>query len=218
MNHFENQHTESPNTKIDELLKKLADLDIHLEQETADTEQLSPQERIKSIKNVWDAIKAKLDNPETALDVGSGFGYGTVVLDMEGIKTVGIESVPIKNQQAVALFQKVDIILHEIDEIDFEKSPAILEADFNKLDEKEIVDLITMFYLSEELVSKEKTFQMCEQLLKKNGQIVLATEADRATVETIISSGNIKLPANFSVEIIDLPNNFEKTVIILTKI
>ncbi|OGY93841.1 MAG: hypothetical protein A2406_00620 [Candidatus Komeilibacteria bacterium RIFOXYC1_FULL_37_11] len=203
--------------KIDSLLEKLKTVDIDLEQETADQEQLNPYERMLSIRNVWETIKDKLHNPETALDVGSGFGYGTVMLDAQGIKTVGIENVPAKNEQALELFNQLDITLKEIDKIDFENSPAILETDFNKLSDQEVTDLITMFYLSGELISNPETLKTCEKLLKTNGQMILSTEADRAHVEEILASGNLKLPTNFSWEIIDVPNNFEKTIILLTK-
>ena len=203
--------------KIDSLLDQLKTVDIDLEQKTSDTEQLDPYQRMLSIKNVWETVKDKLHNPETALDVGSGFGYGTVMLDTQGIQTVGIENVPAKNQQAIELFEQLGVALKEIDKIDFENSPAILEADFNKLSDQEVTDLITMFYLSGELISNQETMKTCEKLLKTNGQMILSTEADRATVEATISSGSLKLPANLSWEIIDVPNNFEKTIILLTK-
>ena len=65
--------------------------------------------------------------------------------------------------------------------------------------------------------SKPETFEICQKLLKKDGQMVLATEADRASVEQIIASGAINLPAGLSYEIIDLPGNFEQTIILLNK-
>ncbi|MBT4209432.1 MAG: hypothetical protein HOE19_00715 [Candidatus Komeilibacteria bacterium] len=203
--------------KVDALLEKLKTLDIDLEHETDDQEQLKPSERIESIYNVWLAIKDRLNNPETALDVGSGFGYGVAVLDTKNIKTIGIENVPAKNKQALALFDQLDVALNEIDEIDFENSPAIMEAEFDQLDQEEVADLITMFYLSQELITKPETFEICQKLLKKDGQMVLATEADRASVEQIIASGAINLPAGLSYEIIDLPGNFEQTIILLNK-
>ena len=203
--------------KVDALLEKLKTLDIDLEHETDDQEQLKPSERIESIYNVWLAIKDRLNNPETALDVGSGFGYGVAVLDTKNIKTIGIENVPAKIKQALALFDQLDVALNEIDEIDFENSPAIMEAEFDQLDQEEVADLITMFYLSQELITKPETFEICQKLLKKDGQMVLATEADRASVEQIIASGAINLPAGLSYEIIDLPGNFEQTIILLNK-
>jgi len=215
---LEHQNIEYQKTKVDDLIEKLKSIDFHLLQETADKAQLNPQERLTSIMNVWAVAKTKLGNPKTALDVGSGFAYGTVFLDMNNIKAIGIENVHSKNVQAIELFRKIGITLNKIKEVDFSKSPAILETDFTTLQFQEVADLITMFYLSGELVINPQTFQICEKLLKKNGKIMLSTEADRTTVEKIIINGNFKLPSNFSLEIIDVPNNFEKTIIILNKV
>ncbi|MDD4610529.1 MAG: hypothetical protein PHU73_01040 [Patescibacteria group bacterium] len=216
MEYLEPQNIEE--VSISELTKKMESMSFHLHQETTDKAQLNPIKRLSSIQNVWKAVKTKLGNPKTALDVGSGFAYGTIFLDKQNIKTVGIEKVRSKNTQAIELFRKLGIILNKVDEIDFTKSPAILEADFNSLQSQEVADLITMFYLSGELVTNQQTFKVCEKLLKKDGKIVLSTEADRKTIESIIGNGNFKLPSGFSFEIIDVPNNFEKTVIILNKV
>lgn len=218
MEYLEHQIIERQKTKTDELIEEMGSTDFQLHQETADKEQLNPKERLISIKNVWDSVKSKIGNPKTALDVGAGFAYGTVFLDMNGIKTVGIENVHTKNSQALELFRKLGVTLNEVNEIDFNKSPAILEADFNTMQAREIADLIMMFYLSGELVSNPQTFQVCEKLLKQDGNVILSTEADRATVEKIIDDGHFQLPSGFSSEIIDVPNNFEKTIILLKKV
>ncbi|KKP33161.1 MAG: hypothetical protein UR23_C0049G0003 [Candidatus Roizmanbacteria bacterium GW2011_GWA2_32_13] len=218
MEYLEHQNIGVEKIKINELLKKLDSVDFDLHQETADKAQLNPQERLTSIQNVWNIAKKRLNNPKTALDVGSGFAYGAVFLNMNNIKTVGIENVHTKNSQAQELFRKLGVTLNEVNEVDFSKSPAILETDFNKMEANEVTDLITMFYLSGELVINPQTFQVCEKLLKKDGCIVLSTEADRATIEKIINDGHFQLPSCFSIEIIDVPNNFEKTIIILKKV
>lgn len=218
MEYLEHQIIERPKTKVDEFIEKIDPANFHLHQETADKAQLNPKERLISIKNVWDAVKSRIGNPKTALDVGAGFAYGAVFLDMNGVKTVGVENVHTKNLQALELFRKLGVTLNEVNEIDYSKSPAIFEADFNAIQACEITDLITMFYLSGELVSNPQTFQVCEKLLKQNGNIVLSTEANRAIVEKIINDGHFQLPSGFSSEIIDVPNNFEKTIIILKKV
>jgi len=217
MEYLRHPNIEHQKQKVDELIEKLGLIDIRLQQKTADKEQLNPQERMISIKNVWDVVKTKLNNPETALDVGSGFAYGTVFLDMNDIQAIGVENVYSKNEQALELFHEVGIILNKVNKIDFSKSPAILWSNFIKLRSQEVTDLITMFYVSGELAINPTTFHICKRLLKKEGKIILSTEADKAAVEDIINKGGFVLPDGFSYEIIDVPNNFEKTVIILSK-
>ncbi|OGI66260.1 hypothetical protein A3A95_02005 [Candidatus Nomurabacteria bacterium RIFCSPLOWO2_01_FULL_39_18] len=132
-------------------------------------------------------------------------------------KWLGIEKVSIKNQQALDLFKKEGVPLKSIQEIDFNESPAILEVDFTKLEGEEMSDLITMFCLSEELIINPDTFKICQKLLKENGKILLSTEVDKATVEKFINDGKFVLPDGFSYEIVDVPDNFEKTLIIFSK-
>ncbi len=136
---------------------------------------------------------------------------------MNDIQAIGVENVYSKNEQALELFHEVGIILNKVNKIDFSKSPAILWSNFIKLRSQEVTDLITMFYVSGELAINPTTFHICKRLLKKEGKIILSTEADKAAVEDIINKGGFVLPDGFSYEIIDVPNNFEKTVIILSK-
>lgn len=220
MEYFEHQIIERQKTKTDELIEKIESTVFQLHQETADKQQLNPKERLISIQNVWDVVKSKIGNPKTALDVGAGFAYGTVFLDINGIKTVGIENVHTKNSQALELFRKLSITLHKVNEIDFSKSPAIFEANFTAMQTQacEVTDLITMFYLSGELVSNPQTFQVCEKLLKQSGNIILSTEVSKEKVEKIINEGHFQLPSGFSSEIIHVPDNFEKTIILLKKV
>jgi len=144
--------------RIEELLEKTVKIKTNLFQETKDKEQLNPQKRLVSINNVLNAVKGKLGRPKTAINIGSGFAYETVLLHIKGIKAVGIEKVHLKNIQALTLFHRLEILLVQTEELDFSKSPAILEADFHKMRfDKQKVDLITMFYLSKELIMNPET-------------------------------------------------------------
>ncbi|MBI4652901.1 hypothetical protein HY750_01475 [Candidatus Kuenenbacteria bacterium] len=183
MEYLEHQITECKKTKVDELIERMKSIDFHLHQETADKLQLNLQERLVSIQNIWNAVKLKIGDPKTALDVGAGFAYGTVFLDMNGIKTVGIKNVHAKNTQAFKLFRKLGVTINKVNKVDFSKSPAIFETDFNEMQGNEVADLITMFYLSGELVMNPKTLQVCEKLLKKDGRCMFSTEANRSTIK-----------------------------------
>lgn len=76
-----------------DITSKLANVPYKLEQDTKDIVQLNPVERMNSISKVWDTCKNEVGRPESAFDVGSGFGYGMVFLETQGIKTIGIENV-----------------------------------------------------------------------------------------------------------------------------
>ncbi len=196
---------------IEEIVK--SEFSLSLEQGTKDTVQLNPVERLNSITKVWDTCKNKIGNPALALDVGSGFGYGTVFLESQNIKTIGIENVGKKIKQGQELFRLIGLDIPDINKLDFSKHPAFYEGDINAINDDIQVDLITLFYLSLEMVSRMKTFETLQKLLKKDGTVLLATEANIEDVQAVLKSNFI--PVSFSHEIIEVPDNFEKTAILL---
>jgi uncharacterized tellurite resistance protein B-like protein len=56
-------------SNFNDLIEKIRKKTFSLYQNTSDTAQLSPIERLNSIKKVWDFISNKLGNIQTALDV-----------------------------------------------------------------------------------------------------------------------------------------------------
>jgi hypothetical protein len=199
-------------SNFNDLIEKIRKKTFSLYQNTSDTAQLSPIERLNSIKKVWDFISNKLGNIQTALDVWSGFWYGIKFLSMNWIRVIGVENVWIKVMQSLELFDD----LLQINTLDFDKSPAIFETNFSKLKDENVVDIITMFYLSIELISISNTFEVCKKILKQKWKILLTTQANKNEVEEYMKGINLKT-FWFSIEIIDIPNNFERTAILLIK-
>lgn len=198
---------------VQEVIKKLSTISFKLEQDTEDTAQLNPIERLNSISKVWGTCKDKIGKPDSALDVGSGFGYGVVFLEGKNIKTIGIENVSKKIKQGQDLFKLIGINIPNTTKLDFVKHPAFLEGDITTLSNGVQVDLITLFYLSLQMVSSPETFQTLQKLLKKDGTILLSTEASVQEVQAFLE--NSQIPISFTYEIIEVTNNFEKTTILL---
>lgn len=198
---------------IQDVISKLSTTSFKLEQDTQDTAQLNPAERLKSISKVWETCKDRIGNPTSALDVGSGFGYGVVFLEGKGIKTIGIENISKKIKQGQDLFKLVGINIPNINKLDFTKHPAFYEGDIATMSNDVQVDLITVFYLSLKMVSQPETFKILEKLLKKDGTVLLSTEASAKEVQVFLE--NSPIPLSFSYEIVEVLNNFEKTAILL---
>lgn len=210
MNSLEIPTSKFPN--VEEIIKKLSAFSGKLEQDTKDTAQLNPMERMNSIIKVWDSCKDKIGKPALALDAGSGFGYGTVFLESQGIKTIGIENVSKKIKQGQDMLKNLGINVPSVNNLDFSKHPAFYEGDLNNISDNVQVDLITAFYLSLVMFSQAETFKTLERLLKKDGTILLSTEASAGEAEAFFEN---KKEIPFSYEIIEIPDNFEKTVILL---
>ena len=198
---------------IEEIIGRLSSLTFNLQQDTKDIVQLNPIERLKSINKVWDACKSKVGSPQLALDVGTGFGYGTVFLESQGIKTIGIENVGKKIKQGQDLFSRVKVNIPRFAKLDFSQHPAFYEGDINSISNTIQADLITVFYLSLGMISEAETFKTLQKLLKKDGKVLLATEASVEEVRAFFEHHTI--PVSFSYEVVKVPDNFEKTAIIL---
>ena len=204
------------NSVLNELIERVKMKSFQLYQETSDTLQLDPIWRLTSISNVLEHTEHLIDNPKYALDVGSGFGYWTVFLSLMGIHTIGIENIDFKIKQWISMFNSIWIKINQVLNLNFDNYPAILNWDLNKLStDIATTELITMFYLSEELVTNPKTFKTCKKLLNPNWNILLSTEVSKEKVMSFINSGKVNFDG-FNYKIIEIPNNTEKTAIILS--
>lgn len=194
------------------ILEELKKREPSLYQDTNDQAQLDPVARLLSIDSVWKSCSHLLGRPQQVLDVGSGFGYGVVYLALQSISVLGIENVGHKIDQGVRMFDDVGFCLERANTVQIKKEPSIFQGDFTLLQEQNVADLITMFYLSEALIISPETFTVCRQLLRKEGMILLSTQASIDVVRERLKS----FPLFFKVNLIEIQGNFEQTVIILT--
>jgi tRNA A58 N-methylase Trm61 len=214
------------NPVLETLIKNLRKLKkeggFNLHQDTEDQAQLDPIERIKSIQKVLEVFLNRFGGKkfETVIDAGSGFLYGITVLHSLGIKVVGVENVEHKVKQGLDLLKKAEFEkIKQIEKIDFSKEPSVVLSDFNSLEieEKDRVDLISMFYVSLTMLNEAKTWSTLSRLLKQDGKILISTQANKKQVEDmIIQFRKAPFLVPFDFEIIEVPNNFEKTMIILS--
>lgn len=186
-----------------------------LSQNTHDLEQLKPLARMQSIAKVWEAVVKEFGAIETAIDIGSGFGYGAVFLALQGIKVLGIENIAAKIRQAQALFKRLGVNISLCDGFGFSNSPALMHADILTVQTTVKVDLLSMFYVSAELIAHPKLLEQSVKLLKPGGRICISTEADVETVRHIINSLPYDITQYFELKYMALPGNFEQSVLLL---
>lgn len=205
------------NTKLESVYSYFRDHgeEIKLWQDTEDIEQLNPVGRLRSIEAVWKSCQQFLNDPKTAIDLGSGFAYGLVYMETIGIEAVGIESVKHKIDQAVNLFEKSPIPLKESESINLQDTPAIVHGDVMDVDisEEDKVDLVTAFYLSGAMVNNPLFLGKAKSFLKDGGKILLSTQVSNEEVTEWLNRNQIK---DEQVQIIKVPNNFEGTAILLS--
>ncbi len=208
-----NSRNEEGETVLQRLLDTLAHSDVVLYQDTKDVEQLSPASRLASIQNVYTTCEEYLQKPTWVLDIGSGFGYGVAFFATMGVPVIGVEKIAHKAIQGIKLFETLGLKMKIASSLEFSLIPSILLEDCKKLEEERVADLITMFYLSGELVRDPDTFIICKRLLKEGGAMLLSTEASITEVRHVIT----QIPVPFdTVELFEIEGSFEKTAILLS--
>lgn len=217
MNRSEVPHEqERHNLRLERIIHALSDKSDFplLRQDTRDIEQLKPIDRLRSIQNVWVTQSESFRRVKTAIDAGSGFGYGVIFLDTVGIKAIGVENVRHKITQGIALFTEAGVSLREVTTVDFSRAPALLFSDFVSLPaDTPKVDLVTLFYLSGEMVANSAVIEKCRTLLTEGGKLLMSTEAP---VDQVLERLQQQPIPSASVIVNEVKNNFEKTVITVT--
>ena len=154
-----------------------------------------------------------MGKPKIAIDAGSGFGYGTVFLHTVGIRAIGIDKVEHKITQGSNLFKRIGLSIPTISKVDFSQTPAVFDSNFVSLpDDTPKVDLITMFYLSGEMLFNSAVIEKCRALLNKGGKLMMSTHVATAEAREVFSKLAI---APASVAINEIEDNFERTAIII---
>lgn len=199
---------------MNDKVKKIVDnlpANISLYHETQDKEQLKPTARLLSIFNVLSALgPTKLGNPKTAIDIWSWFGYGVLVLDALWVKSIGVENISLKYNQALRLFNT----LHWIQNIDFDQAPGLINQDFLQIKTDTKVDLLTVFYTSD-YFADESSMLKYKELLTDSWVVLAATEIDIDTIAQLIQQKSY-INQYFDIELVEIKDNFEKTAILLT--
>lgn len=213
---FKGPDTEK-NTKLEAVYLHLQDLgnEVKLWQDTKDVEQLNPIGRLRSIESVWKACQQFLNNPKTAIDLGTGFAYGLVYMETIGLKAVGIESVKHKINQAISLFNESPVSLKESATFDLQDTPTIVHGDVMDVEiaEENKVDLVTAFYLSGEMVNNPLFLTKVKSFLKDGGKVLLSTHVSIEELIEWLTRNQIK---DEQVKVVKVPSNFEEIAVILS--
>lgn len=207
---------ENTNPKINNLVQKIANLITNLYQETDDIAQLNPNARIKSIINIWNSISDKLWPIRNAIDIWSGFWYWVILLSTLWIDTLWVEKVKIKNEQWAQLLKRLWFISNRSSK--WWVYPYIYESDFFDLWNyvNYNVDLLTMFYVSGELLFTKWFLAKCYSLLNESWKLLISTHMEIEEIKEAINQLNPEKEW-FSVEIFSIEWNFERYVVLLSK-
>jgi len=164
-----------------EVLEKIANNgNFKLEKFSDDIQQVSPELRVHAISNIVSALDIPSDS--SIIDIGTGYGYGAVLLNVLGNNVIGLEIFDKKLENGIKYWEKQGIKIEK--NYDLEK--AVFTNNklyFANMDSRKInhfpdssVDFVTSFYLSAYMLGKNGAYQNVHKVLKPNGKLILSTE------------------------------------------
>jgi SAM-dependent methyltransferase len=168
------------NKRVKEIIELVRKNPVDFKRFSNDEQQINPEARVTSIAN----ILGKIDLPahSTILDIGTGYGYGAVLLNALGYNVLGIEVNEEKINEGMKYWDRLGLDFTEVSTL----STALNldgKLSFAKMDAKNLgefpnssVDMATAFYISGYMLGKKGPFSDVARVLKPNGKFAMTTE------------------------------------------
>jgi SAM-dependent methyltransferase len=164
---------------IDELMDKVEFYDSNLKRFSDDKQQINPKLRLDSILKIVKTLNIEPDS--IIVDVGTGYGYGAVILRSLGCTVLGVESNKDKLYEGMNYWKTLGVEFKEItNAVDLFSSDGLYFLARNASHLTELpdssVDLITSFYLSGYMIRKNGAYNSCSRILKKSSRLIITTQ------------------------------------------
>ena len=147
-----------------------------------DLEQVDPSRRVESIAGIAERLEVPAGS--RGVDLGTGYGYGAVLLNALGYTVIGIERNRDKLEDGLAYWGRLRVPFKYVSDHFFS---SVSEGDlcFTHRDIRNLsnvadasLDWATAFYISSYMFS-ERAFDEVGRILRPNGSFVISTEGPR---------------------------------------
>ena len=218
------------NSKLERILKLVQENPVEFTRFSSDTQQINPESRVVSISNILERVS--LPEHSTILDIGTGYGYGAVLLNALGYNVIGLEINKDKLQEGMRYWRRLGIDFEETDDLSLvtNSSGRLYFSARDSRDLKDIpnqsVDMATAFYISGYMVGKNDAFREVGRVLNEEGNFTMTTEGPRQLpaslrglavnlVSRFLGLNDLRLTSKFT---IDDPQVYDKFVLVYDKI
>jgi SAM-dependent methyltransferase len=170
------------NGKIEKILKLVKENPVEFLRFSNDTQQINSQSRIVSISRILEAIN--LPKHSTIVDIGTGYGYGAVLLNALGYNVIGLEINKEKLEEGMKYWRSLGIYFEEINNLSLTTNSSgklyFSARDSKCLEEipNQSIDMVTAFYISGYMIGNG-AFREVGRILNKNGNFIITTEGPR---------------------------------------
>ncbi|MBL7051184.1 class I SAM-dependent methyltransferase [Candidatus Woesearchaeota archaeon] len=173
--------------KLEKILNLVQNNPVDFCRFSEDNHQINPESRIKSISNI--ISKINIPKHSTILDIGTGYGYGAVLLNALGYNAIGVEINEAKLKEGMGYWSKLGIDFEFTNDLSSVINSSGKLA-FSARDSKNLsdipnssIDMVTSFYLSGYMVGKNGAYCGVERILKPKGNLVVTTQGYPNTPE-----------------------------------
>lgn len=146
---------------------------------SSDTQQINPISRVMSISQILERIT--LPKKSTILDIGTGYGYGAVLLNALGYKAIGVEVNGAKLDEGMKYWRDLGIEFSEVNSASAACQDGglyFLKRDSRNLDDffDGSIDMASAFYIGWDMITRDGAFRSVGRVLKPQGNFAVTTE------------------------------------------
>ena len=164
--------------QLEQILERVKHNPAELKPFSKDTYQLDPLGRMKSIAEILSALQ--LPPGSKVMDLGTGYGYGAVVLHALGYKVMGIDSNTAKLDTGLEYWDNIGVDFKVVTDAAqaFDGELCFLHRDARNLQDipDNHLDAVTSFYFSGYMMGKHGAYKEAGRIVRHGGTVVISTQ------------------------------------------
>ncbi|MBR9691415.1 class I SAM-dependent methyltransferase [Candidatus Woesearchaeota archaeon] len=168
------------NSKLERILRLVQENPVEFTRFSGDLQQINPESRVVSISNILERVK--LPEHSTILDIGTGYGYGAVLLSALGYNVMGVELNRDKLEEGMDYWKRLGIDFEQTEDLSLATSSSG-KLYFSARDSKNLgdipnqsIDMVTAFYISGYMTGEKGAFREVGRILDEHGNFTMTTE------------------------------------------
>ncbi len=184
------------NQNLEHVLRAVQKNKVTLKSFSSDERQVNQEGRVISISRILERIP--LPKNSTIMDIGTGYGYGAVLLHALGYTVIGIESNADKLSEGMNYWRLLGIDFQQIpgaqSVVDKSNKLYFLQRDARDLYDfaDGSIDMATAFYISGYMVKGDGAFRQVARLLSPIGHLTITTEG-QVNMPSIVRGSIVRL-------------------------
>lgn len=183
-------------SRLERILQSVRENPAEFRRFSSDEHQINPEARVISIANILERLELPANS--TILDIGTGYGYGAVLLNALGYNVLGLEINGDKLREGLDYWKKLGIEFCQISEASsaFRTNGKLyfMARDARDLSDfpDNSIDMATAFYISGYMAGRNGAFAKIHRVLKPQKKLIITTEGP-TTLPPLLRGAAVKV-------------------------